>query len=66
LIADIDETALKIRMKRSTGKITWPLDYEKLKGVHDQIHRGEIILDPYEIDKAVPTWGISLVEGWIK
>lgn len=56
-IAEVDENAQTIRMKRSTGKITWTLDYQKLKEIHDLVHRGEISLDQYEIDKVIPTWG---------
>jgi len=56
-IAEVDENAQTIRLKRSTGKITWTLDYRKLKELHDLIHRGEISLDQYEIDKRIPTWG---------
>ena len=57
LIFDIDQSNQKIRMKRSTGKITWALDYQKIKDVHDQIHNGELKLDQYAIAKEVPTWG---------
>lgn len=56
-IAEVDENAQTIRMKRSTGKITWTLDCQKLNGIHDLVHRGEISLDQYEIDKIIPTWG---------
>ncbi len=42
---------------RQTGKITWPLRYDKLEEVHNKIHSGEISLVPNEIDKLVPTWG---------
>jgi hypothetical protein len=39
------------------GKITWPLKYQKLEGVHNKFHSGEITMLSYEIDKLVPTWG---------
>jgi len=56
-IAEIDESSKTIRMRRSTGKITWPLKYQELKEIHDRIQQGQLILDKYEIDKAIPTWG---------
>jgi hypothetical protein len=40
-----------------TGKITWPLKYEKLKEVHEKIEKGELGLVAHEIDRLVPTWG---------
>ena len=40
-----------------TGKITWPLKYEKLKEVHEKIHKGELALVAHEIDRLAPTWG---------
>ncbi len=33
------------------------LDYQKLKEIHDRIQQGELILDKYVIDEALPTWG---------
>jgi hypothetical protein len=56
-IAEVNESSQTIRMERSTGKITWSLDYQKLKEIHDRVHQGELILDKYEIDKVAPTWG---------
>lgn len=56
-IAEVNEISQTIRMKRSTGKITWPLDYQKLKEIHDRIQAGELSLDQYVIDEALPTWG---------
>ena len=54
-IAEVDERSRTIKMERSTKKITWSLDYMKLKEIHDQIYQGELMLDQYEIDKRVPT-----------
>lgn len=56
-IAEVDEASQTIRMKRSTGNITWPLEYRKIKEVHDRISRGELILDQYVIGQEVPLWG---------
>jgi hypothetical protein len=64
-IADVDESSQKIRLKRSTGEITWPLDYRKLKKVHDRINQGRLRLDKDEIDKEVPTWG-NYITGLLK
>ena len=64
-IAEVDELSQTIRMKRSTGKITWTLDYKKLKKIHDQIQQGELMLDPYVIDEIVPTWG-NYITGLLK
>ena len=64
-IAEVKESSQTIRMKRSTGKITWPLYYQKLKEIHDRIQEGELILDKYVIDEAVPTWG-NYITGLLK
>ena len=61
LIAELKENPRAIKMQRSTGRLTWWLSYEKLKRVHDDVHCGKVILDPYEIDKIVPTWGNYIV-----
>ena len=52
-------------MINQSGKITWPLQYEKLEEVHNKIHNGEIALLSYEIDKLIPTWG-NYVSGLFK
>jgi hypothetical protein len=64
-IAEVDETLQTIRMERSTGKITWSLPYKKLKEVHDRIHQGDLMLDPYVIDEIVPLWG-NYITGLLK
>lgn len=56
-IAEVDETKRSIRMERSTGKITWELDYNILEDIHNRIHQGELTLEPYLIDVIIPTWG---------
>ena len=40
-----------------TGKITWPLKFQRLEEVHNKIHNGEVGLTPHELDKLIPTWG---------
>jgi len=64
-IVDVDEKQKRIYMMNQTGKITWPLRYEKLEEVHHKIHHGEITLFPYELDKLVPTWG-NYITGLLK
>jgi len=56
-IAEVNESSQTIRMERSTGEITPPLDLQKLKEIHDRIQHGELILDQYVIDEVLPTWG---------
>ena len=54
-----------IQFKRSTGKRTWPLKYNKLKEIHDLVHKGEVDLNQYEIDEKIPTFG-NYVTGLLK
>lgn len=56
-ISEVNEMSQTIRMERSTGKITPPIKFQKLKEIHDRIQEGELILDQYVIDKTVPRWG---------
>jgi hypothetical protein len=57
-IIEVDEKAGSVHMMcRKSGKITWPLKYQKLEEVHRKIHRGEISLNSYEIERLLPTWG---------
>lgn len=64
-IVEIDEKRKSFYLINQSGKITWPLKYEKLEEVHDKIHRGEIALLSYEIDKLIPTWG-NYIAGLFK
>ena len=64
-IIEIDEKRRSFYMINQSGKITWPLQYEKLEEVHNKIHNGEIALLSYEIDKLIPTWG-NYVSGLFK
>lgn len=56
-IYEINTETRKIRMRRSTGKLTWGLGVDALIDVHDRIHAGQLDLGPYEIDRIKPTWG---------
>jgi len=54
-IVEIDEKRNSFYVINQSGKVTWPLEYQKLEEVHNKIHSGEITLLSYEIDKLVPT-----------
>ena len=56
-IVGIDERQKTFYMVNQSGKMTWPLRYEKLEEVHNKIHSREITLLSYEIDRLIPTWG---------
>jgi hypothetical protein len=64
-IVGIDEKQKSFYVINQSGKITWPLKYEKLEEVHNKIHRGEIPLLSYEIDRLIPTWG-NYISGLFK
>lgn len=64
-IVEIDEKRDSFYVINKSGKITWPLRYQKLEEVHRKIHNGEVRLHPYEIDKLVPTWG-NYITGLLK
>jgi len=64
-IIDIDEKRRSLYVINQSGKITWPLKYQKLEEVHHKIHSGEISLLSYEIDKLIPTWG-NYIAGLLK
>ncbi len=64
-IVDISERDQTIFMISQDGKKTWPLMYYKLEEVHTKIHRGEIPLHAYEIDRYIPTWG-NYVSGLLE
>jgi hypothetical protein len=64
-IVEIDERRKCLYVINQSGKVTWPLKYQKLEEVHNKIHSGEITLLSYEIDKLVPTWG-NYIAGLFK
>lgn len=64
-IVEIDEKKRSFYIINQSGKITWPLNYQKLEEVHNKIHNGEITLLSYEIDKLIPTWG-NYITGLLK
>ena len=60
-IVEIDEKRKSFYLINQSGKISWPLKYQKLEEVHNKIHNGGITLLTYEIDKLAPTWGNYIV-----
>ena len=64
-IVEIDEKRNSFYVISKSGKISWPLKYQKLEEVHRKIHNREVNLLPYEIDKLVPTWG-NYITGLLK
>jgi len=64
-IVEIDEKRKSFYVVNQSGKITWPLKFQKLEEVHNKIHSGGITLPSYEIDKLVPTWG-NYIAGLFK
>ena len=64
-IVDVSEREETIYMTTREGKKTWPLDFQKLGEVHNRIHRREVALLAYEIDRYIPTWG-NYVSGLLK
>jgi hypothetical protein len=64
-IVEIDEKRKRFYLINQSGKISWPLKYQKLEEVHIKIHNGDITLLTYEIDKLIPTWG-NYIAGLFK
>jgi len=64
-IVEIDEKRKIFYLINQSGRISWPLKYQKLEEVHNKIHSGEITLLAYKIDKLVPTWG-NYIAGLFK
>jgi DNA-binding response OmpR family regulator len=64
-IMDVSEREETIYMTTREGKKTWPLDFQKLEEVHNRIHRREVALLAYEIERYIPTWG-NYVLGLLK
>ena len=64
-IVDFSERDGTIYMTTRDGKKTWPLDFHKLEEIHNRIHRRELSLLAYEIERCIPTWG-NYVSGLLK
>ncbi len=64
-IVGLDERQRTFYMMNQSGKMTWPLRYEKLEEVHAKVHNGKLTLLSYEIDRLIPTWG-NYISGLFK
>jgi len=64
-IVEVSDREGIIHMITTEGKLTWPLRYQKLEEVHSRIHRHEISVLAYEIEKHIPTWG-NYVSGLLR
>ena len=64
-IVEVNERDGSIFMITQDGKKTWPLRYRKLEEIHNKIHRREIPLLAYEINRLIPTWG-NYVSGLLE
>ena len=64
-IVEVSDREEIIHMITTEGKLTWPLKFHKLEEVHNKIHRREIGLLAYEIEKYIPTWG-NYVSGLLR
>lgn len=64
-IVGLDGKQKTFYMINQSGKITWPLRYDKLEEVHTRVHNGKLTLLSYEIDRLIPTWG-NYISGLFK
>ena len=64
-IVEVSDREGILHMITTEGKLTWPLRFQKLEEVHSRIHRREISVLAYEIEKHIPTWG-NYVAGLLK
>jgi DNA-binding response OmpR family regulator len=56
-IVEVSDREGILHMITTEGKLTWPLKFQRLDEVHEKIHRREIGLMAYEIERQIPTWG---------
>jgi len=64
-IVGLDEKQKTFYMINQSGKITWPLRYDKLEEVHTKVHNGRLTVLSYDIDRLIPTWG-NYISGLLK
>ncbi len=64
-LVEVSDREEIIHMITTEGKLTWPLRFQKLEEVHHKIHRREIGLMAYEIERYIPTWG-NYVSGLLR
>jgi DNA-binding response OmpR family regulator len=64
-IVEVSDREGVIHMITTEGKLTWPLKFQKLEEVHNRVHRREMSVLAYEIEKYIPTWG-NYVSGLLR
>ena len=64
-LVEVSDREEIIHMITTEGKLTWPLRFHKLEEVHNKVHRREIGLMAYEIERYIPTWG-NYVSGLLR
>jgi DNA-binding response OmpR family regulator len=64
-LVEVSDRDGMIHMITTEGRLTWPLKFKKLEEVHDRIHRREIGVMAYEIERYIPTWG-NYVAGLLR
>jgi DNA-binding response OmpR family regulator len=64
-LVEVSDREGVIHMITTEGKVTWPLKFQKLEGVHGRVHRREIGVMAYEIERYIPTWG-NYVAGLLR
>ncbi len=64
-LVEVNDRDEIIHMITTEGRLTWPLKFQKLQEVHYKIHRREMGLMAYEIERYIPTWG-NYVSGLLR
>ncbi len=64
-LVEVSDREEIIHMITTEGRLTWPLRFQKLKEVHDMIHRRQIGVMAHEIERYIPTWG-NYVSGLLR
>ncbi len=64
-LVEVSDREEIIHMITTEGRLTWPLKFQKLEEVHDKVHRREIGVMAYEIERYIPTWG-NYVAGLLR
>ena len=64
-LVEVSDREEIIHMITTEGRLTWPLRFQKLEEVHNMVHRREIGVMAYEIERYIPTWG-NYVAGLLR
>ena len=64
-LVEVSDREEIIHMITTEGRLTWPLKFQKLEEVHNMVHRREIGVMAYEIERYIPTWG-NYVAGLLR